>query len=187
MGGLEPTLYLAKNSTVVLTRNLWTEVGLCNGALGTILHVLYAEGHSPPVLPIAIIVQFDEKDYSEPSCCDSIANGVPVYPVANCSDIYGEKLERQQFPLKLAWSIAIHKAQGLTLNDDWVDLGPSEKAAGLTYEALTRVRTISTLVIEPMSFERFGSLKKTSNFKYRILEEARLTNLNEITISKFPN
>ena len=82
--------------------------------------------------------------------------------------MYGEKLERQQFPLKLAWSITIHKAQGLTLNDVWVDLGPSEKAAGLTYVALTRVRTISNLVIEPMSYERLGSLKKTSNYKYRI-------------------
>ena len=82
--------------------------------------------------------------------------------------MYGEKLERQQFSLKLAWAITIHKAQGLTLNDVWVDLGPSEKAAGLTYVALTRVRTISNLVIEPMSYERLGSLKKTSNYKYII-------------------
>ena len=187
MGGLEPVWYLAKNSRVMLTRNLWTEVGLCNGALGTVRHVIYAEGHSPPVLPIAIIVQFDKKDYSGPSFCDSIANCVPIYPVTNCSDIYGEKLERQQFPLKLAWSITVHNTQGLTLNDVWVDLGPSEKAAGLTYVALTRVRTISNLVIEPMSYERLGSLKKTSNYKYRILEEARLTNLNEVTLSKIQN
>ena len=101
--------------------------------------------------------------------------------------MYGEKLEQEQFPLKLAWSITIHKAQGLTLNAVWVDLGPSEKAAGLTYVALTRVRTISNLVIEPMSYERLGSLKKTSNYKYRILEEARLTNLNEVTVAKFQN
>ena len=69
MGGLEPVLYLPKNSRVMLTRNLWTEVGLCNGALGTVRHVIYAKGHSPPVLPIAIIiiVQFDKKDYSGPS------------------------------------------------------------------------------------------------------------------------
>lgn len=183
MGGLEPVWYLAKNSRVMLTRNLWSEVGLCNGALGTVRHVIYAEGRCPPLLPIAIIVQFDKKDYSGPSFCDSIANCVPIYPVTNCSDIYGEKLERQQFPLKLAWSITIHNTQGLTLNDIWVDLGPSERAAGLTYVALTRVRTISNLVIEGMSYERLGSLKKTSNYKYRILEEAGLTNLNEVTVS----
>ena len=88
MGGLEPVLYLAKNSRVMLTRNLWTQVGLCNGALGTVHHVIYAEGCSPPVLPIAIIVQFDKKDDSALSFCDSIANCVPIYPVTNCSDIY---------------------------------------------------------------------------------------------------
>ena len=48
MGGLGPTLYLGKNSRVMLTRNLRTEVGLCNGALGTVHQVTDAEGHGPP-------------------------------------------------------------------------------------------------------------------------------------------
>lgn len=75
--------------------------------------------------------------------------------------MYGEKLERQQFPLKLAWSITIHKAQGLTLNDVWVDLGPSEKAAGLTYVALTRVRTISPiLLLNLCHMKDWGPLRK---------------------------
>ena len=30
MGGLEPTLFLAVGSRVMLTRNLWTEKRLCN-------------------------------------------------------------------------------------------------------------------------------------------------------------
>lgn len=105
----------------------------------------------------------------------------------NCSSTYGANLECQQFPLKLAWSITIHKAQGLTLNDIWVDLGPSEKAAGLTYVALTRVRSLSNLIIEPMPYERLTSLKKSSNYKYRVLEEIRLNKLNDTTISKFRN
>lgn len=29
----------------MLTPNLWTEVGLCNDALGTVHHVIYAEGN----------------------------------------------------------------------------------------------------------------------------------------------
>ena len=187
MGGLEPTIYLAKNARVMLTRNLWTEVGLCNGAMGTVVDVIYAEGCTPPVLPIAIIVQFDKKDYSGPSFCDNIPNCVPLYPVTNSSDVLGTKFERQQFPLRLAWSITIHKAQGLTLNDVWVDLGPSEKVAGLTYVALTRVRRISNLVIEPMSYDRLLCLKKNSNYKYRLLEETRLNNLHQKTISRVQN
>lgn len=164
MGGLEPTKYLSKKARVMLTRNLWTEVGLCNGAMGTVVDIIYAKGHRPPVQPIAIIVQFDDNDYSGPSFCNSIPNCVPLYPVTSCYDILGTKLERQQFPLKLAWSITIHKAQGLTLNNIWIDLGPSEKASGLTYVALARVRRISDLVIEPMAYDRLKSLKKTSNY-----------------------
>ena len=184
MGGLEPTIYLSKKARVMLTRNLWTEVGLCNGAMGTVVDIIYAEAHQPPVLPIAIIVQFDDKDYSGPTFCENIPNCVPLYPVTSCSDMLGAKLERQQFPLKLAWSITIHKAQGLTLNNVWIDLGHAEKVAGLTYVALTRVRAISHLVIEPMAYNRLNCLKKTSNYKYRLLEETRLNNLYHKTISK---
>ena len=44
MGGLEPVIYLSKGAKVMLTMNLWTDVGLCNGAIGTVLDFVYAEG-----------------------------------------------------------------------------------------------------------------------------------------------
>ena len=52
MGGLEHVIYLAKGARVMLTINIWTEVGLCNGALGTVLDFVYADGQTPPALPI---------------------------------------------------------------------------------------------------------------------------------------
>lgn len=186
-GGLQPVIYLSKGARVMLTRNLWTEVGLCNGAIGTVIDIIYAPGHEPPVLPIAIMVQFDENDYSGPSFSDLMPNCVPICPVLNCSDTHGSSMERQQFPLKLAWSMTIHKAQGLTLKNTWIDLGPSEKAAGLTYVALTRARTLSNLVIEPMTFERLKAVQKNSNYKYRILEEKRLDQLAQDTLLKRNN
>lgn len=36
----------------MLTRNLWTEVGLRNGALGTVRHVIYAEGRCHLCYPL---------------------------------------------------------------------------------------------------------------------------------------
>ena len=45
--------------------NLWTDIGLCNGATGTIAEFIYASNQQPPNLPIAIIVKFN--DYTGPS------------------------------------------------------------------------------------------------------------------------
>jgi len=134
------------------------------------------------MLPIAIIVQFDDSDYIGPSFCKDLPNCVPIYSVTSFSS---NGLERQQFPLKLAWSITIHKSQGLTLKNCWIDFGPSEKVAGLTYVALSRVRRLSNLVIEPMSYDRLHSIKKTSNYKYRLLEKTRLNTLAQKTFEKY--
>ena len=43
----------------MLTANLWQEVGLCNGAAGTVYNILYLANHHPPDLPIAVVVDFD--------------------------------------------------------------------------------------------------------------------------------
>lgn len=34
MSGLEPVVFLAKTAKVMLTMNLWSHVGLCDGATG---------------------------------------------------------------------------------------------------------------------------------------------------------
>ena len=47
-GGLEPVVFLANGAKAMLTANLWPEVGLCNGAAGTVASILFAEGHHPP-------------------------------------------------------------------------------------------------------------------------------------------
>lgn len=180
MGGLEPVIYLAKGAKVMLTMNIWTEVGLCNGALGNVLDFVYADGQNPPTLPICVIVQFDE-NYNGPSLSATLPRCVPICPVTQVSQNLGHKCERQQLPLKLAWAMTIHKSQGLTLKKAWVDLDPSEKCSGMTYVALSRVKKIEDLIVEPMTMERLQAPKKSCNLKYRLQEEKRLDDLAKET------
>ena len=65
MSGLEPCIFLAKGARVMLTVNLWTDVGLCNGATGTLIDFIYPNNSEPPDLPEAVIVRFDK--YRGPS------------------------------------------------------------------------------------------------------------------------
>ena len=65
MSGLVPILFLARNASVMLTINLLPEVGLCNGATGKVVDMIFAENHSPPDLLIAVMVKFDH--YTAPS------------------------------------------------------------------------------------------------------------------------
>ena len=74
-GGLEAVVCLANSARVMLTTNLWVDVGLVNGAMGTVRAICYRTG-GPPDLPIAVIVRFDS--YSGPTFPDGT---VPIIPL----------------------------------------------------------------------------------------------------------
>lgn len=136
---------------------------------------IYATNQQPPDLPIAVIVKFD--DYTGPSISTKIQQCVPICPITITSNTLGNVNERQQLPLKLAWAMTIHKSQGLTLTNAWIDIGKSERTPGISYVAISRVKTLSSCIIEPMTFERLKSLKKSPGLQHRLQEESRLDKL----------
>ena len=114
MQGLAPFVMIASGARVMITSNLWTEVGLTNGAMGTVRSIIFAEGVLPPALPRAVVVEMDD-GYLGP-CLP----GMPRHVVINPKTVYSHSkggssetgsLERTQFPLMLAF-VTIHKAQG---------------------------------------------------------------------------
>lgn len=53
----------------------------------------------------------------------------------------------EQFPIKLAWAVTIHKSQGLTFDRVIIDAGKSF-TAGQVYVALSRCRTLEGIVLK---------------------------------------
>ena len=170
--GLEPVISIARGARVMLTSNLWVDAGLVNGAMGTICEICYESG-GPPNLPVAVMVKFDK--YWGPTLHDGT---VPIVPLRRTWIQGGSACSRLQLPLRLAWAITIHKAQGLTLDKVVIDVGKKEFSAGLTFVACSRVRRLSDLVFNPtFDYQRAASLAKSQRLVERSLEDSRLCSL----------
>ena len=77
--------------------------------------------------------------------------------------------------------MTIHKSQGLTLSRAWIDISKTERTAGISYVATSRVRTLSSCIVEQMAFERLTCLRKSATLNFRLQEEMRLDKLADQT------
>jgi ATP-dependent DNA helicase PIF1 len=153
MGGLKPVLFLARNCRIMITSNLWVEMGIVDGTMGYVRHIIFAENHLPPSMPIAVIVEFDSQ-YEGPSLPNKMA-----FIVVEPKTISFSGYERTQLPLRLCYAITIHKVQSKTLDIGRVDLGNSEWTPALTYVALSRFRTLNGIFLKRADWERFKNIK----------------------------
>ena len=134
-GQYTPTLMLAIGAQVMLLINKDFDLGHVNGSRGFVTGFT----ETGPRLPI---VQFK--------------NGDPIaIDYHTWASNENEGITRKQLPLRLAYAITIHKAQGSTLDSALIDIGRSTFEAGQAYVALSRVKSLEGLYIwdiDPLAF-----------------------------------
>jgi ATP-dependent DNA helicase PIF1 len=172
--GLHAHLLLAIGARVMLRSNLWTAHGLTNGALGTVIAIVYTPGTHPAAgdLPVAVVVDFDQ--YTGPPLRPGTRH-VAVPAITVFSETLKNHQTRQQVPLQLGFATTIHKSQGLTvgpgetLTHMTVDLGDREFAIGLTYVACSRAKALDCLAFRPAPIlERFVRPHVPKQLKQRL-------------------
>lgn len=122
----EPELTLRVGAQVMLLVNMDQERGLVNGSRGVV------KGYTPGGLPIVQFLSVPER---------------VIVDRANwwLNDYDG--IGRSQIPLKVAFAITTHKAQGATIDSALVDVGSSTFEFGQAYVALSRVRSLDGLYV----------------------------------------
>jgi hypothetical protein len=117
-GNLAKQLPQCVGCRVMLTRNLWTNVGLVNGARGTVHDISWkddADALRDP--PEVIMVAFDDYDgpgFTMPSGETLRREGklvVPILRVRQDFMVGTNSCARAQFPLLVSYAITVHKSQ----------------------------------------------------------------------------
>ena len=130
----EEELELKPGARVMFLRNDSFQDGSrwVNGTLGTVIkvdgavHVATDEYPDEPVEVRPVVWEKIQYTY------DQISNTVEA-------DIHATF---EQFPLRLAWAVTIHKSQGQTLDSAILDFGRGAFADGQAYVAFSRIRTL---------------------------------------------
>ena len=133
-------LLLKLGAQVMFVRND-QERRFVNGTLGKVVNI------TPEAVTVQIVHQGDLKDIEV----------TPVEWELLKYQVDPEDIDRfktkivgtfSQFPLKLAWAMTIHKAQGKTFDKIIIDLGRGAFDHGQTYVALSRCRTLDGITLK---------------------------------------
>ena len=172
-------LLIAVGAPVLLTHNLSVEMGLVNGSQGVVKDILYLNTKNKIV--DCILVDFPS--YIGPKVITtSHGSGFPIFKITvpHKIKIDGVYPNVCRFPLVLSYSLTTHKCQSLTLEKIVVKLGKQEIFSALDYVGLSRVKSISDVLImdKDISIDRFK--QKGKSIIARIEEENRLKSTNQV-------
>lgn len=121
-------LRLKVGAQVMFVKNNWEE-GYANGTRGVVEECTYDH---------IIVKTLDGRDIEVPRESWHIDEGDKTLA------------EIEQYPLRLAWAITIHKSQGMSLDSAHIDLSKSFEK-GMGYVALSRVRSLLGLTLSGLN------------------------------------
>lgn len=137
---VDSTLRLRKGAQVMFVRNDIEERRYVNGTIGKITHI-DSEGN--------IIVQAEDASGKKSKIEVMPAEWEIIKYKHAEGGIEAEVVGSfEQYPLRLAWGITIHKSQGKTFDKVFIDLGGGAFEHGQLYVALSRCRTLEGIVLK---------------------------------------
>lgn len=153
-----PELVLAVGAQVMLLYNLNHEAGLVNGSRGVVVDFKKLESKEEDNKPfikrdetLMPVVEFKSGD-----------RRTIEYNTWEVQDFPG--VLRKQIPLKLAYAVTIHKAQGATLDCALIDVGDKTFEYGQAYVALSRCKDIESLYVHDLDAAAFRANPKVKEF-----------------------
>lgn len=132
---------LCIGAQVVLTWNISQDNGLINGSRGIIIELTSVGPKVRFLSGLEMVIDLFTIKSEE------------------CEDIWVSFI-----PLKLAWASTIHKSQGMTLDAVIIDLGESIFEYGQAYTALSRARSLDSVMILDISKNSFKTHKDVLEF-----------------------
>ena len=143
----EKSLPLRIGTVVMCIANLNVESGIINGSQGIIIDF---KSDNP-------VVKFNDGNIITIGAHVWQSEKIPAIAV-------------QQLPLIYAWAITIHKAQGVTLDKAYIDIGNQIFECGQSYVALSRIKTLEGLYLKNFDFTKIKVNKNVKEY-YNTLEK----------------
>lgn len=149
-------LELKEGCRVMLLKNLNFNKGLINGATGTVIELSKNKSGEDGEDEEVILMQFD--------------NGIEETITKHTFEAYrdGEVVvSREQYPLRLAYGITIHKSQGMTLDKLIVDCNRIFEC-GQAYVALSRIKSIDGLYLKSFNPQKVWANEEVLDFYQKL-------------------
>jgi ATP-dependent DNA helicase PIF1 len=135
---IQEHIKLCIGAQVMVNRNLDPENQIVNGTRGVVTH-LYDD---------YIVIKLINGN-------EQIISYFHVKPDPFDTVLVDKNLDFKYLPIQLAWSVSIHKSQGMTIDALSADLGRSVFAFGQAYTAISRAKNLSSIKLTKVSQRSF--------------------------------